>query len=202
MCRIAGYAGHSPKDVSQLLSALKRSAQDDQIGGSRTHKDGWGYAIRSGGTTLTYKTDMPIYEDQHKLPDFGRGEIHAIFHARRVSSEFLRHRLSHPYTFPSPNSEVLCCHNAHTHVHLRRDRPIVRGALNMLSLSVNNQNGQASVSYLSVVRFKTERMQEYYRLFEQRLEGGVAVVSSTLALQEGIGGNPVRQGRFVRLSHD
>ncbi len=201
MCRQFAYSGSSPAELGRLFEALKGAARNDTIAAKFTarnvHGDGWGYAIHAGGRTLIYKSQLSIFEDTVGLPDFGGcGRITAIFHARKVVFEPIRNLVSHPQHIETPSSEFMTCWNGSA---LRSGRRIVYGA-NIFVLKVDKASGDADIRYLSRFNTRNPGKQEYYRMYRKELEHGVAVISSTMALQEGIGGEPVPQCRsLVRI---
>ncbi len=211
MCRIAAYRGTNPKEVERIFSALKRSAAHDttleRIGAKDPrHLDGGGFAISvpSERFWAAAKTTQPVFESSLQLPDLTgmHGEIFAIFHAQKKDAFLRRFKLgvTLPVIIETPWSTIAIATNG-------SGVPYKGNGENGYSLGSNQiimnrrvyPDGSHSTNIHYWNLFHSASRREYYTLYRQTLENGVAVVSSTLALQEGIGGQPIRFGKVYGL---
>lgn len=111
------YAGTSRAELNKLRSALRKSAQFDEIRakfapGSAQHKDGWGYVIFNNGSLYHYRTAKPMFEDKHEMSHL-TGKIFALFHARLASDDSPNHGCvcSHPFSMTSESKVIFICQN-------------------------------------------------------------------------------------------
>ncbi len=111
------YVGDSNKELMQLYSALKKSAEHDPIAerlgvGFKRHGDGWGYVIAGDdGSLYHYRTSRAIYEDLHEVPKI-TGNFSAIFHVRKASDNTtIRPSFSHPLLEDNEGELIFFAHN-------------------------------------------------------------------------------------------
>jgi predicted glutamine amidotransferase len=116
MCRMFGYAGDSRDDLVRLVSALKRSAEHDELEpepSRNKHEDGWGCVLcSSGGTSYERRTNAIFREDDDLVPDIS-GTTCAIFHARQASDKAMigDRKYSHPFREQTEDETVFLAHN-------------------------------------------------------------------------------------------
>lgn len=175
------------------------------------HCHGWGYVIHADNGLFHYRTATSIYDDQVTLPKM-TGKIRAIFHGRYASDEKLAgHIFSHPFVAADNNQVIFFAHNggvdpkdanyprrkvdsewALDQIVGKRDfapdlakisAQHTKSALNLLILTIDREAGTpALLQYFHY--FNPDRPEEYYRMFEGKMPGGRALVSSTMTLPD------------------
>lgn len=174
------------------------------------HCHGWGYVIHADNGLFHYRTARSIYEDEITLPEL-EGNIRAIFHGRYASKpELSGHIFAHPFMAADDSKVTFFAHNGGVAVDNLPERKVdsewameqviragdlakalptlkehTRSALNLLVLTVDRQkNTPASLEYFHFFKPKEPDKVKYYSMFEGKMPGGHAVVSSTMTLPE------------------
>jgi glutamine amidotransferase len=209
------YAGSSRNDLIALYDALRAaSACDPSLkelypGSGGSHRDGWGYVIRTPRQLFHYRTDRPIDEsNDHRLPELD-GEILAIFHARFTSGIKGDAIFSHPFVASTGAATFFLAHNGgllpevllgsphKVDSEWALDQIVAEGglapaldrlkaktttALNLFLMSIDRNRKKPAISYLNYYKGYGETKKDaYYRIFQANMsDGGRAVFSSTL----------------------
>jgi len=92
-----------------------------EASGSRSHGDGWGYAVAyvdDGRTTVDfYKTSRQIWSERDRLRELierfkGHSSIYGLLHSRKAgSTEPIGEEHSHPYRYSLNGQEMFFIHN-------------------------------------------------------------------------------------------
>lgn len=178
--------------------------------GCSAHCHGWGYVIHADNGLFHYRTATSVYEDQVTLPRL-KGTIRAIFHGRYAGKpELAGHIFSHPYVAANDSRVTYFAHNGGVAVDGLPERKVdsewamervvaagglaaalpqlkehTRSALNLLVLTIDRGVGApATLEYVHFFRPKEPEKVKYYEMFEGKMPGGRALVSSTMTLPE------------------
>lgn len=208
------YQGSSKKELNHLFNALKKASACDECiklafpGNAGHHEHGWGYVLRTSNQLYHYRTTGPIYEDNHRLPEF-EGEIQIIAHARLATGGVLGDPMfSHPYAAYTDQATFYFAHNgglknaaqivpnkvdsewAFDQVLREGDlatalpklKENTSSALNLLVMTINRAARKATLHYHNFyVKYGEKGADSYYRMYQATMaEGGKAVFSSTM----------------------
>ncbi len=176
--------------------------------GCSAHCHGWGYVIQAENGLFHYRTARSIYQDEIALPKL-EGHIRAIFHGRYASKPELAGPIfSHPFMVTDNSRTIFFAHNGGLEVPGLPERKVdsewaleqiiamggieralpslkehTKSALNLLILTIGRQKESAALlNYFHYFKPKEPGKVEYYTMFEGRMPGGRALISSTLKL--------------------
>jgi predicted glutamine amidotransferase len=189
-------------------------ANDPMLGavapGCSAHCHGWGYVINADNGLFHYRTAGSIYEDKIVLPKL-EGKIRAIFHGRYASKPDLAgHIYAHPFMAADNSKVTFFAHNGGVNApglperkvdsEWALDEVIAAGglvqalpklkehtgsALNLLVLTIDRKKDTpALLEYFHYFKPKEPGKVDYYKMFEGKMAGGRALVSSTLTLAD------------------
>jgi predicted glutamine amidotransferase len=174
------------------------------------HCHGWGYVIQADNGLFHYRTARSIYTDDIVLPKL-EGPIRAIFHGRYASKpELAGHIFAHPFVAADDARVVFFAHNGGIRVEGLPERKVdsewaleqimaaggvesalpklkscTGSALNLLILTIGREKDTPAVlEYFHYFKPKEPDKVKYYSMFEGKMPGGRALVSSTLTLAE------------------
>jgi predicted glutamine amidotransferase len=196
--------------------------------GCSAHCHGWGYVINADNGLFHYRTARSIYEDKIVLPKL-EGNIRAIFHGRYASkTELTGHIFAHPFMAADDHRVTFFAHNGGVNVPGLPERKVdsewameqviaagglaqalpklkehTGSALNLLVLTIDRAKGTpASLEYFHFFKPKEPGKVKYYSMYEGKMPGGRALVSSTMTLSEAkvISLKDVQPATFDRLT--
>jgi predicted glutamine amidotransferase len=178
--------------------------------GCSAHCHGWGYVIHAENGLFHYRTATSIYSDDIVLPKL-KGQIRAIFHGRYAGKpELAGHIFSHPFVAADDSKVTFFAHNGGVEVDGLPERKVdsewameqllapgdfekalptlkehTRSALNLLVLTIDRKkDAPAVLEYFHYFKPKEPGKVKYYEMFEGKMPGGRALVSSTMKLPE------------------
>ena len=176
--------------------------------GCSAHCHGWGYVIHADNGLFHYRTARSIYQDDIALPKM-EGHIRAIFHGRYASKPELAGAIfSHPFVATDDARTIFFAHNGGLEVPGLPVRKVdsewaleqimaqggiepalpllkehTKSALNILVLTIGREKGTPAVlNYFHYFKPTEPGKVKYYTMFEGRMPGGRALISSTLTL--------------------
>ncbi len=178
--------------------------------GCSAHCHGWGYVIHADNGLFHYRTARSIYEDDIVLPKL-EGQIRAIFHGRYASKPELAGPIfSHPFMAADDTKVTFFAHNGGVGVDGLPERKVdsewameqaiaagdlaaalpklkehTKSALNLLVLEIGREKATpALLRYFHFFKPKEPGKVKYYSMFEGKMPGGRALVSSTITLPD------------------
>ncbi len=202
------YIGSSYNDLNLLYNALKNAASNDIIGkkiGIDDHRDGYGYVIYDDEIHY-YRSFKPVYSSNLTFNSINN-KFYALFHARKGSDRHMGVMYSHPFMESNDESLIFMIHNglfdaealsnilnihgeySDTELGLKyiakngiesvNDlKEYTKSTMNLIILKIDKKTMNAEIYYINY--FKNERYKEYSKMFLARMNGGIAIISSTL----------------------
>jgi predicted glutamine amidotransferase len=189
-------------------------ANDPNLGavapGCSAHCHGWGYVINADNGLFHYRTAKSIYEDKIVLPKL-EGKIRTIFHGRYASKpELAGHIFAHPFMAADSQRVTFFAHNGGVNAPGLPERKVdsewameeviaagglaqalpklkehTGSALNLLVLTIDRKKDTpALLEYFHYFKPKEPGKVDYYKMFEGKMPGGRALMSSTLTLPD------------------
>ncbi len=198
--------------------------------GFDSHPDGWGYVILADeGRLYNYKSDKPIFEDDHELPRIA-GTMHAVFHARHAAEKRLVGPIfCGPYVETTEKEMMFLAHNGRVNMkmmgndigydssssidcELMLKHAAMFGIEESMEALEKYTESALNVIIMTIGResrdidiyfknyYVNKSKKKYYDMYMGKLSSGKAVFSSTL-LSYGIRGECVADSKIHLFSH-
>jgi predicted glutamine amidotransferase len=118
MCRMIAYVGNSSVGLENLFNVFREGSKCDPYAKAvfglecTGHPHGWGLALYDGVRLHHYRSSLPVWEDEFRLPSIKGKRVLAMFHSRLASDPSLDTPISsHPFIASTDREVLLFAHN-------------------------------------------------------------------------------------------
>jgi predicted glutamine amidotransferase len=235
MCRMIAYVGEGSVDLGNVFDVFRAGSKSDPfvsaaLGPNYTcHPHGWGFAIYDGSRLHHYRSSLPVWEDEFRVPAIKGKTVLAMFHSRLASDPSLDTPIcSHPFVAATDKEVLVFAHNGGVEMDagaptflvdsewaLRviveqggidsalpdlKKRTKRNSALNLIMLAIpRDKRGVAMLHCLNYYKTENADRMKYYRMYTADLRGGRMFLSSTF-MNLGIqGAANVKEAEFGKL---
>jgi predicted glutamine amidotransferase len=223
MCRMIAYVGDSSADLESLFAVFRQGSKCDPYAtaafgvGCTGHPHGWGCALLDGSRLHHYRSALPVWEDDFRLPKLQGNKLFTVFHSRLASDPSLDKPISsHPFVAATDREVLLLAHNGGVEVAVGTPKSFVdtewalgvvakqggleealpelksstkdNSALNLVVMAIpRDKNAEPGVYCLNYFKANDPARAAYYRMYRAGLGRGQLFISSTFK-DLGIGG--------------
>ena len=235
MCRMIAFVGSGPASLEKVFKAFREGSRCDPyvqaaFGAEFTcHPHGWGSAVYDGAALHHFRSALPVWKDEFRLPAVNGKPVCALFHSRLASNPALNAPIcSHPFIASTDKEVLLLAHNGGVEMDESassllvdsewalgvvvqagslekalpqlKERTRQNSALNLMVLAIpRDQTASPAVLCLNFYKTQDPARAAYYKMYTADLDGGKLFLSSTFRDLEIEGLTGVKEAPFGQL---